>query len=73
LASTSIIRIRAWILVIVGLAVAIFGLISMGVYSPSLTSDDYLEICLLGGLIMMIGFVMVVSGWLTLREYKYEK
>jgi hypothetical protein len=56
--------------VIVGLVVAIFGILNMGVYPPP---EDYLGIEVLTGLMTLIGVVMVISGWLVLRTCKYEK
>ena len=66
--STRTRRIRAWVRVVAGLAVAIFGILGIDVYPPP--EDSVYVLC---GFMILIGAVMVVSGWLALRTYKYEE
>jgi hypothetical protein len=62
-----------WSLVVFGIAVAVFGFLSMGVYSPSFTEEDQLRIIVVGSTICAVGILMVVLGWRMLRVNKKEK
>jgi threonine/homoserine/homoserine lactone efflux protein len=70
---TRIRTVAGWTLVVFGIAVAIFGFLSMGVYSPSLTQEEMNEIALVGGLILLGGCLMIFFGWRMLRADKKEK
>ena len=60
-------------LVVFGVAVAVFGFLGMGFYSPSLSEEELQRGALIGTLILLIGVLMVITGGLVLRANKKEK
>ena len=65
--------IGGWLLVVFGIAVAVLGFLGMGFYSPSLSEEELVRGALVGGLILLIGVLMIIAGWLVLRADKREQ
>jgi len=55
-------------LVIAGLLVAVFGFLSMGFYSPSLSEEEHTAIAMEGAIIGLVGVLMALFGWMLLKR-----
>lgn len=73
LTSSGVRRTGGWLLVVFGIAVAVLGFLGMSFYSPSLSEEELLRGALVGGLVLLIGVLMIIVGWLVLRADKKKE
>jgi len=63
-------RLIGWVLVPLGALAIVLSWMNCGYYSPSFAPADYYWMGLWNGVILLLGSLMVIFGWILLRKKK---